>query len=71
MGNSLLSQEDYWCVTSLTEEKLHPMHVAIECNPRPCLLAVMHRTDYFQSAQLVEAIVGINKFCSAWLLIWG
>ena len=65
IGKPLSDQENDRCVTGLSEEKLRPMPVAIECKSRPCWSAVTHRPEHRQAAQLFEAIAGINKRCPA------
>ena len=64
-----MDQENYRCITALVEEKLRPMPVAIESEPRLRQPAVTHRQDHFQADQLVEDIMGIKKHCPECLSI--
>ena len=62
-------QDNDQCITSLTEDKLRLIPVAIEHKPLPSCPEVMLFPEHRQTDQLVEAIVGINDGCAACLCI--
>ena len=49
----------------MAEEKLRPMPIEIEHEPRPCRTAVLHSPQHCQAAQLVEPIKGIDERSTA------
>ena len=69
MGDSLSNQDCDWRPPRLAEEKLRPMPIAIEREPRPRRPEVSHSPQHCQAAQLVEPITGIKEGSSAWLCI--
>ena len=65
LGDSLSAQDCDWQLPRLAEEKLRPMLVAIEHEPRPRRPAVSYSPQHCQAAQLVEPITGINERSTA------
>ena len=65
-----LSTQDYnWRLPRMAEEKLRPMPITIESEPRPCRPAVLKIPQHCQAAQIVEPITGINEHIFAWICI--
>ena len=67
LSDSLSAQDCNSHLPSLAEEKLRPMPIAIEREPRPRRPAVPHSPQHSQAAQLVEPITGINERSDTWL----
>ena len=61
LGDYFSTQDCNWRLPRLAEEKLCTMLVSIERKSRSGRPAVLHSPQHCQAAQLIEAIVGINK----------
>ena len=69
MHDSLSDENDDWLLPWTTKDQLHPILVAIEGELRPCRPLVSKNLDHCNTAQIIEAIVGISEFGAAWIII--